>query len=175
MQWWQVRWGQNVIFLPEGLAKSNEARVIPISQRLQAILEMRRLGPDGQPLGPSAHVFGNEVGEPVKSIKTAWKLTCQRAEITGLRFHDLRREFASQLLEASGVSGHEVRDWLGHANISMTSRYLSLTGVGLQNTLKKFEDARKSRTRVAQTPHQLPVSGGEPIPSDGDKLLKKEL
>ncbi len=152
MQWCQVRWDQNVILLPEELTKNHEARVIPMSQRLKAVLDMRRLGPDGRPLGPEAHVFGNAIGEPVKSIKTAWKLTCQRAEIAGLRFHDLRREFASRLLEAPGVSGHEVRDWLGHANISTTSRYLSMTGVGLNNTLKKFEQDRNSRTSVAQTP-----------------------
>jgi integrase len=53
-------------------------------------------------------------------------------------FHDLRREFASRLLE-SGASDHEVRDWLGHANITTTSRYLSTTRVRLQRARAVFE------------------------------------
>jgi len=35
-------------------------------------------------------VFGNEVGEPVKSLKTAWRATYHRAGIVDLHFHDLR-------------------------------------------------------------------------------------
>ena len=54
----------------------------------------------------------------------AWRLTCQRARIRGLHFHDLRREFGCQLLEA-GASLHLVRDYLGHANITRTNTYLS--------------------------------------------------
>jgi site-specific recombinase XerD len=41
-----------------------------------------------------------------------------------LHFHDLRREFGCQLLEA-GASLHLVRDYLGHANITRTNTYLS--------------------------------------------------
>ena len=69
---------------------------------------------------------------------------------TGPLSDPLMREFASRLIEALGVSGHEVRDWLGHANISTTSRYLSTTAVHLQNTLRKFEQVRQVCTQVAQ-------------------------
>jgi integrase len=67
-----------------------------------------------------------------------------------LRFHDLRREFASRLREAPGISDHEVRDWLGHANITTTSRYLATTRTTLQQARKKFEQSRRG-THVAQT------------------------
>jgi site-specific recombinase XerD len=43
--------------------------------------------------------------------------------VENLHLHDLRGEFGSTMLEA-GVPMHEVRDALGHANISMTSTYL---------------------------------------------------
>jgi hypothetical protein len=33
-------------------------------------------GPDGKDLSASAHVFGNDVGEPIDSIKTSWRATC---------------------------------------------------------------------------------------------------
>ena len=50
-------------------------------------------------------MFGNEVGERVGRVMTAWRAECRRAKITDLHFHDLRREFASRLLE-SGASDY---------------------------------------------------------------------
>ena len=153
LTWGQVRWGESVLCFYDDITKNAFARTIPISQRLRAELEMRRTDPKGQPFPPSAYVFGNEVGERVKSVQKAWTKTCGRAWIVGLHLHDLRREFASQLQEAPGVSPHEVATWLGHSNISTTSRYLSTTTAGhLHHTLKKLEKARQSRTNVAQTP-----------------------
>lgn len=158
LQWGHVQYDEQDkprwITLPAELTKTNDARSIPVSQRLQAVLDMRRLDPDGQALPAGAHVFGNEVGEPVKSIKTAWKLTCRRAGIQNLHFHDLRQEFACRLLESPGVSGHQVRDWLGHTNITTTSQYLSTTPIHLQDALRKFENARAIRTPFAQNPER---------------------
>jgi integrase len=91
--------------------------------------------------GPrSAYVFGNAVGEPVKSVKTAWKATCRRAGITGLHLNDLRHEFGCWLLE-SGSRLHDVRDFLGHANITSTSRYLQSSSYRLADALRRLEVA----------------------------------
>jgi Phage integrase family len=119
--------------------KTYETREIPVTQRLAAILEMRRVAPDGRSVGLDAYVFGNEVGEPIASIKTAWYAACRRASITGLCFHDLRREFASRVRETPGNSDHEVRDLLGHANISTTSRYLGSTPETRERAMHRFE------------------------------------
>ena len=56
-------------------AKTATQREIPISGRLAAVLSMRRHAPDGEPFPPDAFVFGNDVGERVKSIKKAWMTT----------------------------------------------------------------------------------------------------
>ncbi len=114
--------------LPPTKTKTAEGRSIPVSVRLRAELAMRRHGPDGTEHNPDAYVFGNESGERVVSIRTAWKLTCERAAIRGLHFHDLRREFASRLLE-SRADLHDVQMFLGHADITTTSRYLQSTPV----------------------------------------------
>src|SRR5262249_6924544 len=87
---------------------------------------------------PDKFVFWNEVGEQVGSIKTAWRATCRRAGIRGLHFHDLRREFGSRLLE-SGAAEHDVRDFLGHANITTTSRYLKSTPLRLERALAALD------------------------------------
>ena len=122
---------------------------MPVSSRLSAVLEMRRTDPKGENLPATAHVFGTETGDEVKSVKTAWSLTCRRAGITGLHLHDLRREFGSRLLEA-GASLHQVRDFLGHGNVSMTSTYLSTSAEHLFDAMRKFEHSRAIRTPFAQ-------------------------
>jgi integrase len=122
-------------------------RVIPISARLRAELEMRRHAPDGKEHPREAFVFGNDVGEQVKSVRTAWEKTCKRASIDprALHFHDLRREFASRLLESS-ADLHDVRDFLGHANITTTSRYLQSTPTRLARAIARLDSADESTT-----------------------------
>jgi integrase len=140
-----VKADQNVLLLPAEITKTNEARDVPISRRLKAVLEMRRQAPDRSDLGPDAFVFGDEVGGPVKSIRTAWEATCKAAGITDLHFHDLRREAASRLRE-SCAPDHVVAAWLGHANMMTTTRYLKTTRSVLQHYLTLVEDRNLSHT-----------------------------
>ncbi len=128
---------------------------------------MRQHAPDGTEFGAEAFVFGNAVGERVKSVKTAWAGTCRRAGIGGLQTRDLRREFASRLRE-SGASDHDVRDFLGHANITTTSRYLASTPLRLEQALAKLE-ARNRRTSVAQT---ADLTGQEHDSPDASRVAK---
>ena len=143
LQWSQIRLNDRGdaawITLSAEKTKTAETRVIPIGGRLRAELSMRRHAPDGEPHPPTAYVFGNEVGERATSIRTAWELTWQRAGIVGLHFHDLRRSFASSLLE-SGADLHDVSLFLGHANITTTSRYLQSTPLRLADALARMEN-----------------------------------
>lgn len=138
--------------------KTGEARVIPIGPRLRAELEMRRHAPDGKEQPPSAYVFGNEAGERVTTIRRQWEdavllahghtPTRTRGKLTAeshaayhavdLHVHDLRREFACSLLE-SGAALHDVQAFLGHANITTTSRYLQSAPVRLEQALTRME------------------------------------
>ena len=105
--------------------KTGTARSIPISSALRDLLEMRRNGPDGEPLPSTAYVLGDETGtERQDSIKTAWSSTCRAAGIEDLHFHDLRRSAASRWLQSGRVGLLEIRDLLGHADIQTTSIYL---------------------------------------------------
>ena len=78
------------------------------------------------------------------SVKTAWRATCRRAEIADLHFHDLRREAACRWFE-EGVPLHHIRDFLGRADISTTSRYLSVTPMELKRSLHAAEAVRNAR------------------------------
>jgi hypothetical protein len=44
-----------------------------MSQRLQALLDMRRYDPAGREFPPEAFVFGDDTGARVKCVKTAWE------------------------------------------------------------------------------------------------------
>lgn len=153
------------IVLTAGKTKTAESRVIPISSNLRAVLEMRRHAPDGSEHSPDAYVFGNEVGERVTSIRTAWELACRRAKVTGLHFHDLRREFASRLLE-SRADLHDVQMFLGHAAITTTSRYLQSTPIRLEAAMARLE-ASGSFASEADATSQAPAEQGEGLRQDG--------
>jgi integrase len=153
LQWHQVRWDLNEIHLPSAKTKARRPRDLPMSQRLRAVLEMRRHGPDGGEYPVDAYVFGDETGARVKSVKTAWWAACRKAGISGLTFHDLRREAGSRLLEG-GVPPNIVQAFLDHANISTTSRYLKVTRQGMHAALKRFEAARERCNLVASEPNQ---------------------
>ncbi len=90
-------------------------------------------------------MFGDEIGQSISSVKTAWRSACERSGISGLRFHDLRREFACRLLE-SRAELHDVRDFLGHANITTTSRYLRSTTLRLERALTLQERHEEQKT-----------------------------
>jgi len=116
-------------------------KITPISERAL----------DGKALPLSAFIFGNECGEQIKAVRTAWRATCARAGIAGLHFHDLRREFGSRVLE-SGSSLVEARDLLGHANISQTSTYLQSTAksLGLAIERKEAHEREQAARRARQ-------------------------
>lgn len=123
LQWHQVRWLQNEIFLPG--TKTGEGRHLPISKELRKVRDRRKLDPHGEERPAAAYGFGNEVGERIGSVKTAWTGTCRRVNIIGLHFHDLRHEAGSRRLE-EGWPLHAVSAWLGHASIETTARYLNV-------------------------------------------------
>jgi integrase len=155
LQWSQVDFDRNEIFLPAEKTKSGKLRDdgsgdrwIPMTQRVRSRLDMRPLDAAGKERKPADYVFGNAAGEQIKSIKTAWKLACRRAGIVGLHFHDLRREGASSLLE-SRMSEHAVKDILGHANIKTTSTYLATTRQRLHEQMKRAEAHRAAAEKDA--------------------------
>jgi len=108
---------------------------------------MLRTDPEGELLPPDGYVFGDEVGGPIASIKTTWRTACEKAGVADLHFHDLRREFACRLLE-SRAELHDVRDFLGHTNLTTTSRYLRSTAMRLERALRLLEESQEASVRT---------------------------
>jgi integrase len=148
LQFKQINEERNVIILPAEKTKAGAARVVPMTALLRQVIASRRLDAAGQPFGPEDYVFGNSVGEPTKSFRTAWDNTRRRAGVTGLHIHDLRREAASRILESPGVALHDVASWMGHASVVTTAKYLATNATRQLETLRRFEDARNTRNAV---------------------------
>jgi integrase len=145
----QLRWRDvqdGFLVLHADQTKTGRGRRVPISPTLQRMLDRRRKGPDAQDLPPDTFVFGNEVGEMVsrRAAHRLWAETLKSAKIEDLKFHDLRHEFGSQLLEAGGKL-HEVQATLGHTNIRMTSTYLNAQEAGIQDAFAKLAAKRRRK------------------------------
>ena len=77
-----------------------------------------------------------------------------------LHFHDLRHEAGSRLLEA-GWPLHHVAEMLGHANVSQTSTYLNATKVGLQESMRRFDEGRCKNVASEQPTDPPPTRNGD--------------
>ena len=75
LQWQDVDLETRELTIRAEKAKTRRARRLPISSRLLAVLEMRRLDQSDQPFPPDAYVFGNRIGERVKSKGDWQKMT----------------------------------------------------------------------------------------------------
>jgi len=70
-------------------------------------------------------VFCRLNGEPIKRFDSAWNRICEIAGIKDFHYHDLRHTFCSNLL-LSGSGLKDVKEMIGHKDISMTDRYSHL-------------------------------------------------
>jgi site-specific recombinase XerD len=60
-------------------------------------------------------------------VQIAFQEAVRRSGIEDFHFHDLRHTFASDLVMQEGVELNDVRELLGHKNMSMTLRYAHLS------------------------------------------------
>ena len=144
---------------------------------------MAQTDPTGADFGADAYVFGDAIGRRVGEVERAWETAVLKAhahtptwrrshslspasraafDAIDLTFHDLRHEAGSRLLEA-GWPIHHVAHMLGHANISQTSTYLNATRIGLQDAMRRLDDARCNLV-ASETPiDRAPACNGETL------------
>ena len=81
-------------------------------------------------------IFPGRHGKPREDLKYAWARICRAAGITGLRIHDLRHSYASNLVSA-GFSLPVIGALLGHSQPATTARYSHL----LDDPLRRATEA----------------------------------
>jgi integrase len=104
-RWEDVDFARRLLFVTHSKTPEGESREIPLTSRLFNLLWDIREN-DGL-------IFTFE-GQPIRSVKTAWKAALRRADIRHYRFHDLRHCFNSRLLDA-GVLREIRMSLMGHS------------------------------------------------------------
>ena len=109
LKWADVDLGKRIAILKG--TKNGDNRIIPLSGR--AIQLLAALPRD---------LKGNVFPVPMTTVRSAFEHACKRAEIEGLRWHDLRHEAVSRLHER-GLSTVEVASISGHKTLACLARY----------------------------------------------------
>jgi integrase len=126
MRWADVDLGEGIWSKPGATTKQATDHVVPLSAPARQLLsEIRDRQTVKKKVLPEFVFPGAGSTGHVVSVKKAWKALCQSADISGLRIHDLRHSFASQLA-SGGASLPLIGALLGHTQPSTTHRYAHL-------------------------------------------------
>jgi integrase len=136
---------------PASTAKTKKANEVELSAPARMLLVERM----GRKAGGEEYVFsgrGNRAHRG-RDIWHTWQRLCKAAGISGLRIHDLRHSFASELVSA-GYSLPMIGSLLGHRNPATTARYSHL-----------YRDARREAVeRVGAAVTNAGKEAPEPTP-----------
>jgi integrase len=113
------------------VTKNGKSRVVPIGDRLHAILAAHKQD-DGFVVRPTAP---SRSGRPRWVFRKTYNAVLTTAGLDHLPFHGLRRTFATRAVE-KGVPISKVRLWLGHHSIVVTQHYVQ-HGVGFDGDIDR--------------------------------------
>lgn len=99
--------------------KSGKLRSVPMAPQVAETLA--RLG---RTATDDALVFLGEGGGYLdgSALRRRYKLALERAGLRSLRFHDLRHTFGTRAISKADIL--RVKEWMGHADVATTMRYL---------------------------------------------------
>ncbi|MFH1965749.1 MAG: site-specific integrase [Acidobacteriota bacterium] len=128
-------------------ARSGKTRTVPlIAECRDMLIEWKQLTEYGHPGG---YVFPDRKGERLDNINTAFSNLLKAAEVTGLRFNDLRHHYASMLVQ-EGIQLYTVRELLGHSDLKMTQRYAHLAPDNLKEAARALDNIRSREVEQAE-------------------------
>ena len=136
MRWNWIDFSQNIITIKnsnEFNSKNKRERIIPIHQKVQAILQTRfQLG-----RLPDNLIFYRYNGIKLNEdfVSKQFKKAVRAANLNDkIHFHSLRHSFASALVQR-GISLYAVKELLGHGNIKTTQIYSHLQNENLYSAI----------------------------------------
>ena len=112
--WLDVHLDKRYKHLPD--TKNGDSRDVPLSpQAMELLRELPR------------NIRGDQAVFPLhfEALKSSWRRACSRADISDLRFHDLRHEATSRFFE-KGLNVIDMAAITGHKDLRMLQRYTHL-------------------------------------------------
>ena len=121
-----MRWAwfddiRGTLTVPEEADKAKRGFVLQLSVGVIKLLQARRETIRGPWVFPNP-----KTGKPYSACREAWVTAREKANLAGLRMHDLRHTYASMMLDA-GADIVDVQQALGHTQLKTTAVYLHLT------------------------------------------------
>jgi len=107
--------------------KNDTVRTVPLSNKALEVFKAAFAHPI-RPIDTKLIFYGEPGRDGIRrpyTINRTWVYSLEAAEIEGLRFHDLRHEATSRLVEA-GLSDQQVSSITGHKSMQMLKRYTHL-------------------------------------------------
>jgi integrase len=102
--------------------KSGKARSVPLAPEVAKALA--KLSQREHFTGDDDLVFAGETGSYLdgSALRRRYKSALTKAGLRPLRFHDLRHTFGTRMIAKADI--RRVQEWMGHADIQTTMRYL---------------------------------------------------
>lgn len=126
LRWEHVDFDRGLLFLPD--SKTGKKTIVLGAAALSVLEQLPKVG--------SFVIAGADNERPRSDLQRPWALVSNRAQLSGLRLHDLRHSFAS-VGAGSGFSLPVIGKLLGHSNVKTTERYAHLAA----DPLRRASDA----------------------------------
>lgn len=162
MEWPWVDLPNNQIVIPAAITKSGRSRTVPLLERAANILAQIPRHPK------SPYVLwrcggGKRFSDLNKTIQRLGR----EVGISDVHVHDLRRTCGCRLLQDHKLSYGEVRDWLGHASVTLTeASYAFLKVENLHEAIGRRQVENEAKLHLGR----LFVSGDHRTPAGTAKL-----
>lgn len=129
------------LFLTPEITKARKPRFIPLDNATWQVL-LDWLEQTRTEYGKTGLVFpGKDKNTEFDNMTRSWASLLKVAKIDGFNWHDMRHDYASQLV-MSGVDLNTVRELLGHADLKMTIRYAHLAPEHKKIAVQSLSDRR---------------------------------
>ena len=137
LKWSEVNLNDRIIILGAEVMKNSNCLGVPLNNPAWDVIKDQKRN---QKLH-SPYVFCKANGEPYTGwgVYQAFKKACIKAKLPDFRFHDLRHDFCSKLVQA-GVDLYTVKELAGHKDITTTQRYAHLSKAKLKDAVAVLEN-----------------------------------
>lgn len=147
--------------------KSGKVRSVPMAPALASALA--KLGQRDRWTGPDDLVFPGELGSYLdgSALRRRYIEALKTAGLRKLRFHDLRHTFATRMIAVADVL--RVKEWMGHADVQTTMRYLHYAPSNDDAKLAARAFAESTDTLLSQPPLDISAIEERVPPSVADR------
>lgn len=148
LKWSDVDFNQQVIRLRATTTKTETARTVPMTARLNG--ELQRLWRESRKRRDA------EVFDSIRFIKTAFASACESAGIEDFHFHDCRHTATTRMVQ-TGLPTAQIMKITGHTQMATFQRYVNPTDDSVRQIAEKLHELN-TRAAAQQQPQAESVN-----------------